>query len=130
MKLGQWIGLLALVACLYILWQIRQVLLLVFGAVVLATALNRLARRFQRMGMRRGFALLLSVSLFLALVVGFFWLIVPPLAAQFQELTDRVPKGLERVNSWLDQLETRVPKQLAPYLPDVNSLSQLFTAFS
>jgi len=97
---------------------------LVFGAVVLATALNRLARRFQRMGMRRGFALLLSVSLFLALVVGFFWLIVPPLAAQFQELTDRVPKGLERVNSWLDQLETRVPKQLAPYLPDVNSLSQ------
>lgn len=124
MNLGQWIGLLALVACLYIVWQIRQVLLLVFGAVVLATALNRLARRFQRLGMRRGFALLLSVSLFLALVVGFFWLIVPPLAVQLHELTDRVPKGLERVNSWLDQLETRVPRQLAPYLPDVNSLSQ------
>ncbi len=124
MNLGQWIGLLALVACLYIVWQIRQVLLLVFGAVVLATALNRLARRFQRLGMRRGFALLLSVSLFLTLVVGFFWLIVPPLAVQLHELTDRVPRGLERANSWLDQLETRVPRQLAPYLPDVNSLSQ------
>jgi len=123
-NLGQWIGLLALVACLYIVWQIRQVLLLVFGAVVLATALNRLARRFQRLGMRRGFALLLSVSLFLTLVVGFFWLIVPPLAVQLHELTDRVPRGLERANSWLDQLETRVPRQLAPYLPDVNSLSQ------
>jgi len=123
-NLGQWIGLIALVTCLYILWQIREVLLLVFGAVVLATALNRLARRFQRLGMRRGFALLLSVGLFLALVVGFVWLIVPPLIAQFQELTDRFPKGIERANSWLDQLEARVPRQLAPYLPDVNSLSQ------
>jgi predicted PurR-regulated permease PerM len=120
----QWIGLLALVTSLYVLWQIRQVLLLVFGAVVLATALNQLARRLQRLGMRRVFAVMLSVSLFLALVVVFFWLIVPPFAAQFQELTHQVPKGLERLNSWLDQLETRVPSQLAPYIPDLDSLSQ------
>lgn len=122
--LGQWIGLIALVISLYILWQIRQVLLLVFAAVVVATALNRLARRLQRSGMQRGIAVLFSVSLFLALVAGFFWLIVPPFAEQFQEITYRVPQGFDRLNSWIQQLSTRIPAQLVPYLPNVDSLSQ------
>lgn len=124
MNLGQSIGLLALVISLYILWQIRQLLLLVFGAVVLATALNRLVRGFQRIGIRHGFAVLLSIILFLALVVGFIWLIVPPVAVQFQELMQRIPQGVERLKSLLDQLETRVPSQLAPYVLDLDSLSQ------
>lgn len=124
MNLGQWIGLIAIVISLYILWQIREVMLLIFAAVVLATTLNRLARRFQRSGMKRGFAVFLSVSIFLALIVGFFWLIVPPFADQFQELTKQVPRGLERFNTWLDELRTRVPSQLTPYIPDINSLSQ------
>ena len=47
MNLGQWIGLIAIVLSLYILWQIRQVLLLIFAAVVLASTLNRLAKRIQ-----------------------------------------------------------------------------------
>jgi predicted PurR-regulated permease PerM len=123
-NLGQWIGLIAIVISLYILWQIREVILLIFAAVVLATTLNRLARRFQRSGMKRGFAVFLSVSIFLALIVGFFWLIVPPFADQFQELTKQVPRGLERFNTWLDELRTRVPSQLTPYIPDINSLSQ------
>lgn len=124
MNLGQWIGLIAIVISLYILWQIREVMLLIFAAVVLATTLNRLARRFQRSGMKRGFAVFLSVTIFLALIVGFFWLIVPPFADQFQELTKQVPRGLERFNTWLDELRARVPSQLTPYIPDINSLSQ------
>ncbi|MBH8571903.1 AI-2E family transporter [Nostocaceae cyanobacterium CENA369] len=124
MKLGQWIGLIAIFLCLYVLWQIREVLLLVFAAVVLATTLNRLARRFQRSGMKRGFAVLLSVAIFFAGIVGFFWLIVPPFAQQFHELTYRVPQGFERFNDWLDQLRTRIPSQLVPYIPDLNSLIQ------
>lgn len=124
MNLGQWIGLIAIVLCIYILWQIREVLLLMFAAVVLATTLNRLARRFQRSGLRRGLAVILSVALFLIVIVGFFWLIVPPFAAQFQELTDRVPKGLDRLNHWLDHLETRIPPQLSPYVPDLENLGK------
>ena len=124
MNLGQWIGLIAIVLSLYILWQIREVLLLMFAAVVLATTLNRLAKRFQRFGMRRGFAVLLAVAIFFAGVVGFFWLIVPPFAQQFQELTNQVPKGFERFNGWIDALRTRIPNQLVPYIPDINSLIQ------
>ncbi|MBW4559813.1 MAG: AI-2E family transporter [Mojavia pulchra JT2-VF2] len=122
MNLGQWIGLIAIIISLYILWQIKEVLLLMFAAVVLATTLNRLALRFQRFGMKRGFAVLLSVGIFLACVVGFFWLIVPPFAAQFNELTYRVPQGFERFNSWFNALKTQVPSQLIPYIPDIDSL--------
>ena len=124
MKLGQWIGLIAIVLSLYILWQIREVLLLVFAAVVLATTLNRLAKGFQRSGMKRGFAVLLAVAIFFAGIVGFFWLIVPPFAQQFQELTYRVPQGFGRFNSWLDGLRSRIPTELVPYIPDLNSLIQ------
>nr|WP_199326981.1 AI-2E family transporter [Nostoc sp. FACHB-888] len=106
------------------MWQIREVLLLMFAAVVLATTLNRLAKRFQSFGMKRGFAVLLAVAIFFAGVVGFFWLIVPPFAEQFQELTYQVPKGFGRFNSWLDALRTRIPNQLVPYIPDINSLIQ------
>lgn len=129
MNLGQWIGLIAIVISLYILWQIREVLLLMFAAVVLATTLNRLAKRFQRLGMRRGFAVLLAVAIFFAGVVGFFWLIVPPFAQQFQELTYQVPKGFGRFNTWLDALRAYIPNQLVPYIPDINSLIQQVQPF-
>ena len=62
MSLDQWIGLIVIVISLYIVWQIKEVLLLIFAAVVLATTLNRLSRRFQQFGLKRGFSVLLSVS--------------------------------------------------------------------
>ena len=122
MNLGQWIGFLALVVCLYIVWQIRQVLLLVFAAVVLANSLNLLSRRFQKMGMRRSIAVLLSVSCFIAVLVGFFLLIVPSFANQFQELIVLVPAGVDRLNGWTNNLIRMVPPTFSPYLPNLDSL--------
>lgn len=124
MNLGQWLGLLALVISLYILWQVRQVLLLVFAAVVLATALNRLARRFQRSRLSRGWAVILSFIILLTVIIGFFGLIVPTFANEFQQLIELFPKGLARSDFWVEQLRTRVPRQMTPYLPDVESLIQ------
>ncbi|RUT05194.1 AI-2E family transporter [Dulcicalothrix desertica PCC 7102] len=122
MKLGQWIGLIAIVISLYILWQIRDVLLLMFAAVVISTTLNRLAIWFQGKGVKRGGAVLLSVGIFFAVIIGFFLVVVPPFITQFQELTFRVPKGIQLFNNWLDVFKARVPAQVAPYIPNVDSL--------
>ncbi len=65
MSMGRWIGLLALGISLYVLWQIRSIVLTFFAAIVFATGLNRWVRRFQRSGANRGVAI--------TLVVG-FWL--------------------------------------------------------
>ncbi|NEQ22071.1 MAG: AI-2E family transporter, partial [Microcoleus sp. SIO2G3] len=124
MSLGRWIGLLAFIVSVYILWEIRQVLLLIFAAVVLANALNILVKRFHRSGMKRAFAVLLAVFLLLSVFVGFFFVIVPPFASQFQELSELVPKGIQRFSSWFEILQSRVSPQLKEYIPDVDQLIQ------
>jgi predicted PurR-regulated permease PerM len=126
MKLGQWIGLLALIASCYILWQIRQALLLLFAAVVIATSLNRLARYLQRFGFKRPIAVLLSISFLVLIFVGLFLLIVPPFAQQFQQLTQRTPQGIARLNLWLDLIETWFSGQTGQQLPnlDINNIIQ------
>ncbi|MEG3955542.1 AI-2E family transporter [Microcoleus sp. herbarium2] len=126
MKLGQWMGLLALIASCYILWQIRQALLLLFAAVVLATALNRLARYLQKFGLKRSIAVLCSISFLFLVFVGLFLIIVPPFTQQFQQLTQRAPQGIAKLNEWIDQIEGRFSGQLGQRLPnlDVNDIMQ------
>ena len=126
MKLGQWIGLLALIASCYILWQIRQALLLLFAAVVLATALNRLARYLQKFRLKRPIAVLLSITFLILIFVGLFLIVVPPFAEQFQQLTQRAPQGIAKLNQWIDQIETRFSGQIGQRLPnlDINDIIQ------
>ncbi|MEB3281549.1 MAG: AI-2E family transporter [Lyngbya sp.] len=124
MNFGQWLGLYAIIASIYILWQVRQAILLVFAAIVLATVLNQLARWFQRYKIKRSLAVLLSVSLFFLFFVIGFLLVVPPLLNQFQELATKVPRGIERglyrFDLWIDYLRTQVPQQFREYFYLVN----------
>jgi predicted PurR-regulated permease PerM len=123
-SLSKLLGLLAFILSIYILWQVRQLLLLVFAAVVLATALNRLARRFQKAKVKRVPAVFLSMGILLTVFIGFFVLIVPPFIDQFQQLTELLPLGLGRVDEWVDFLEARLPRWMARNLPDLDSLVQ------
>lgn len=123
MKFGQWIGLLVLVASIYILWQIRRLILLLFTAVVLATALNQLVRQLQKLRIIRSWAIFLSIFILLTLLFGFFWLIVPPFTEQFQELLALLPTGVSRVQEWINYLENRLGREY-PDLPDINNLIQ------
>jgi predicted PurR-regulated permease PerM len=126
MRLGQWLGFLALVLSLYILWQIRQVLLIVFAAILLATALNKLARKLQhQFKLKRPAGVLIAIGIFIAVLVGFFILIVPPFISQFQELTTtKLPQILKSATQWRTSLQSYVPAPLVPYLPDPNDLDR------
>ncbi len=121
MALGKWVGFLALAIALYILWEIRQLLLLVFAAVIFATALNSLVRRLQQSGMKRGGAVGLSVFLLVLLGGVFIGLIVPPFITQSQELVRRVPQGLERMQQWIDMAQNMVPGA-SQYIPGIDDL--------
>lgn len=123
MSLGKWIGLIAFIIALYVLWQIRDVLLLIFAAIVLAHALNILVDKFRRTGLRRGFAVLLSIVLLLLVLIGFYFLIVPPFADQFQQLIKLVPKGIEQFNKWINEFKENISLELLDdYIPDVNQI--------
>jgi predicted PurR-regulated permease PerM len=126
MSLGQCLGFLVLLASLYILWQIRQVLLLVFGAIVLATALDRLTRTIEaRLKLKRNRSLVLSLIIFVGILVGFFITIVPPFIIQFQELTTReFPAIIRSVDRWRTEIKDYLPEPLVAYLPDLQDLDR------
>jgi predicted PurR-regulated permease PerM len=126
MLLGQGLGFIALLLSLYILWQIRQVVLVIFAAIVLATALNKLARKIRReFKLKRSLSLLAAIGIFIAVLVGFFVTIVPPFITQFQELTTtKFPAILKSATQWRTNIQSYIPAPLIPYLPDLNDLDR------
>ncbi|MGJ3247490.1 MAG: AI-2E family transporter [Elainellaceae cyanobacterium] len=145
MKLGDWLGILCLLMALFILWQIRQMLLLVFTAVVLATALNSLARQIQRLRIGRSLAVVLTLILVIFVAVLFTALIVPSFIEQFrrllqllpigiQEIVNRVEQIIENPPAWFPELRLEVPnlstlpQQLQPLIR--NLLQNFFAFFS
>jgi predicted PurR-regulated permease PerM len=122
-KLGQWIGILALTLALYILWQIRSVLMLIFAAVVLAVALSTLGEQLQkRLNIQRSLALMLAIFGLLGVLALALWLVVPPFVAQSQELTQLVPKGFARLDQWVKDMSVMAPPFLNSYLPTIDDL--------
>ena len=124
MSFGTWIGLIVLFISLYVLWQIKQLLLLLFTAIVLATSLNILVENFQKRGMRRGHAVSLSMFSLIAISISFIWIVVPPFVDQFQQLVFLFPQGIEKLNTWLDVLSQRLDPRLINLLPDTEELSK------
>ena len=130
MGLGQWIGFFAFVVSLYILWQMRQVVLLVFAAVVLATVLNRVVRVLQRYRIKRGIAIAITVVLLVIIVVGIFAVIVPRLAEQLQQFVQLLPEALERVRGWYEWLQTVIPGRVLNDNRGLTALTQQLQTFA
>ena len=124
MRINQWLGVIAIAIALYILWQIRQLLLLVFTAITLATAINQLVQRLRRWGIKRSVAVFLSLGSVITLLTGIFVLVVPPFAEQFQDLIDLLPDGLSQIQAGINWLEDRVLGPNFPEIPDATGFIQ------
>jgi predicted PurR-regulated permease PerM len=92
LKFGQWLGLAATVAAVALLWSLREVLVQVFAAIVLAMAICTLVG-FVRQQLRcsRSVALLITLLGLLVLLILGVTVLIPPFAAQFAELLTKVP---------------------------------------
>ncbi|MBC6477624.1 MAG: AI-2E family transporter [Hormoscilla sp. GM7CHS1pb] len=129
MNIGQWLGFFSLVLSLYILWEIRHIILLIFTAVVLATALNRGVLRLQRYTpLSRNMAVISIVSCTILFFLLFFLLVVPPFIEQIQSLIDLLPNGLKRIGILLDELSRNRPEWM-PEPPDLSNLIQELQPF-
>jgi predicted PurR-regulated permease PerM len=119
---AQWLGLGALLGLLVLLWQIRQIALLVFGAIVLAVALDTLAQFPQRYGFRRGPSIAITGLTVLvgAILVGL--IVVPPLADQLGRLfTDVVPDGIFQAQRLIENFILSLPTDIE--LPTLRELA-------
>lgn len=123
MSLGKWIGFFVLVLSLYILWQIREIILIFFTSVIFATALNRVVKRLQNSGAKRGIALALTIGMVITIVVVSFFLIFTPLTKQFQQLVQLIPYGIDQIETWTNTLQGRIPSQFVNNVPSFSDLS-------
>lgn len=127
---GLIIGTFALIIAIYIIWRIKQVILLAFAAVVFATIINRLVRLLQRYKIKRGAAIAISVISVLLLLAGFLILVVPPFIQQIRQLIQLVPLGIEQLRTWTDLLQNLVPEDLVGDFTPLESLSNNFRAWT
>jgi len=134
-KLTDWINIALLGMTLYVLWRFRQIVLLMFAAVVLVTALNSLTRLFVRTyGWPRNRALLVTSAL--VTLGGFivFGLVFPLFASQFQELLELTPKGFAILVGWFDDFKANppdwFPAQDIRLIPDFSELIRQVTNIS
>jgi predicted PurR-regulated permease PerM len=92
LKFGQWLGLIAIVAALLLLWSLREAMMLLFAAVVLAMALCTLVGVVrERLGCRRVVALGLSLLAVLVVITVVATAVIPPFVEQFAELLQKLP---------------------------------------
>lgn len=131
MNLGKWLGFFALVVSLYILWEIREIILIFFTSVVFATALNRVVKRLQQSGAKRGIALTLTIGMVITIVILSFFLIFTPLTRQFEHLVQLIPYGINQIETWTNTLQARIPSQFVNNVPSFSDLTlQLQKLFS
>lgn len=123
MKFANWISFCLVVIFLYIIWQIRQLLLLLLTAIVLAIGLNILVQQLEKWRIKRGYAVLISMILLLGLLFSFLWLIVPSLAIQIEQLIKLVPQGIDKLIIELNNIKDKFSPELTDSLPNLNQLA-------
>ncbi|WP_204106072.1 MULTISPECIES: AI-2E family transporter [Spirulina sp. CCY15215] len=141
MKFGNWVGLFCLIISLIILWQFRQIVLLIFTSVVLSIALNSLVRWLQDFGKQRKItisrsrAVPISLGLVFLFSLLFLGLVLPPFLSQFQKLIALVPIAINKVLELLDLFFENPPgwlplDQIELELPNLTEITQQFGPFA
>lgn len=72
MDFAKWISFCSVIILIYIIWQVRKILLLVFTAVVFAITLNLLVEKFCKLGLKRGYGVIIATVIFLIAIALFF----------------------------------------------------------
>ena len=85
-----------------ILWELRYVLVLLFGTVLIATIIRAIANPVGRhLRLPEGISVALSVLVIAGVVGGTILLVNDQISAQAQHLADSIPKAVTMVDNWL-----------------------------
>lgn len=96
--------LVAAVAVLAVIaWQLLDLFLLVFGAIIVAIALRSLAgvlERYLRVPSR--WSVMSALLIIIAGLIGFGWMVGDPLAEQIVRLRERIPNAVKALVAWMN----------------------------
>ena len=91
-------------------WAVRNILLLVLVAAVLAVGLDPAVRRLEGWGIPRGWAVVLIFLATVAFLALFMALVIPPLVREVRELASDIPDYIRRLrteSSWFADLDSK-----------------------
>ncbi len=118
----------AILSLFALAWLLREVLLMVFGAVVIATLFRSLAGQFEKFRLPQSLSLLLSVLLVFSIVGGAAVLFGAQLLAQAEELSQTVPQAWRALQEQLSGIG--IPADLFQIGGDASGLSGNAGAFA
>ncbi|MFB6611423.1 AI-2E family transporter [Agromyces sp. NPDC056379] len=100
------LGVLLAVLLAIMVVNLQSVLISVFIAAFVALGLDPLIRWFQRRGLPRGTAIVIVIILFVAVVVGIIWIVVPPVIGQAVSFAKALPSEVKQLqdSGWFDQV--------------------------
>lgn len=112
---------LSFLVLLFLAWQVIDVLLIVFGGILLAVFLRSLSHWLsQRTPLSEGWSLFLVVLILALIVAVGLWLFAPELANQFDQLVESLPPSLDRIREYINAPEWG--GRLLGRLPSVNEM--------
>jgi predicted PurR-regulated permease PerM len=121
----------AVLAVIAAAWAVRNILVLVLVAAVLAVGLDPPVRRLQRMGLPRGSAVAIIFLAAIGFLVAFGFLVIPPLVREVKQLATDIPGYIDRLQhdqGWVGDLERKYHlstklRELTQKLPQLASSS-------
>lgn len=122
MDFAKWISFSSFIILIYILWQIRKILLLVFTAVVFAITLNLLVERVCKLGLKRSYGVLIATLTLLVAIALSFIIVVPSLIAQFQDLIILLPQGFDKIILQIEEIRKNLSPEISGSLPELEDI--------
>lgn len=91
----------AIAAAAFLLWQLRDALMMAFGAIVVAVLLVAFADLLRFLSLSHRWAVTVAAILVLAIILGFGWLMGTQIRSQFNELIEALPRGVQEIENRL-----------------------------
>ena len=93
----------AIVVVFLLCWVLRDVVLMAFGAIIIAVIIRSLARPLiTRAGIKERWAIALVVLMLAGLVLGVSWLFGQQITGQLRGVSDRIPLAVKQVQTGLE----------------------------
>ncbi|MBT3690053.1 AI-2E family transporter [bacterium] len=101
-SMGTFLKLLLIFLVIVFLYLIKEVIVLIFVALILASAFDPWVDWFQKKRIPRGLSIIFIYLILISIIGTAIWLLVPPISQEVGQLSSNLPNYYERIESSID----------------------------
>jgi predicted PurR-regulated permease PerM len=111
------------------LYLVKEVLIILFLAIIIASAVTPFANRLEEKKIPRLLSVLVLYLAFFGLVVFVLSLVVPYLVTELGQLTQTLPKFISSISGALDQAQQSTSNRYFDFFSEIQNMLDSFTQF-